>query len=79
VLNAFLYELNIYSIAPVAVVDVARVWPTNTGTRFAVGGGARLSLVNMNFTLGYAANPKRQRGEGPGALFVSLDVSDLFH
>ncbi len=71
--------MNIYSIAPVAIFDVARVWPTNTTTRYALGGGVRLSLVNMNFTLGYAANPKRQSGEGPGALFVSLDVSDLFH
>jgi hypothetical protein len=79
VLNAFLYELNIYSIAPVGIFDVARVWPANMATRYAVGGGARLSLVNVNFTIAYAANPKRQPGEGAGALFVKLDVSDLFH
>ena len=79
VLNAFLYELNIYSIAPIGVFDVARVWPTGIGTRYAAGGGVRLSLVNMNFTLAYAANPARIPGEGRGALFVKLDVEDLFH
>lgn len=31
VLRAFLDELNIYSIAPIAIFDVARVWPTATG------------------------------------------------
>jgi cytochrome c556 len=79
VLRAFLYELNIYSVAPAAIFDVARVWPTDTPTRYGVGGGVRLSLVNVNFTVGYAANPKRRSGEGAGALFVSLDVSDMFH
>ncbi len=79
VLNAFLHELNIYSIAPVAIFDVARVWPAGSGVHYAAGGGLRLSLVNVNFTLAYAANPVRQTGEGSGALFMSLDVSDLFH
>src|SRR5207302_1719282 len=60
VLNAFLYELNIYSVAPVAIFDIARVWPTATAARYAVGGGLRLSLVNVNFTLGYAASPVRR-------------------
>jgi hypothetical protein len=79
VLDAFRYELNTYTIAPVAIFDVARVWPASTSTRYAVGGGVRLSLVNVNFTLGYAASPKRKGGEGAGALFVGLDVTDLFH
>jgi hypothetical protein len=79
VLHAFLYELNIYSVAPVAVFDVARVWPINTPVRYATGGGVRLSLVNANFTIGYAANPVRKATEGKGALFVKLDVEDLFH
>jgi hypothetical protein len=79
VLNTILYEVNAYSIAPTAIFDVARVWPTSIGTHYAVGGGARLSIVNANFTLGYAANPNRAKGEGPGALFFSIDVTDLFH
>jgi hypothetical protein len=79
VLKAFLYELNIYSIAPIAVFDVARVWPTGISSRYAVGGGVRLSLVNMNLTVAYAANPKRNPDEGRGAIFVKLDVEDLFH
>lgn len=78
VLNTFLYQLNVYSIAPVAIFDVARVWPNNIGTRYAVGGGVRLSIVNVNFTLGYAANPTHGPTEGSGALFFTLDVSDLF-
>ena len=78
-LNTFLYRLNAYSIAPVAVFDVAQVWPSGVGTRFAVGGGVRMSLVNVNFTVGYAANPRRSPGEGPGAFFFQLDVSNLFH
>lgn len=79
VLHAFLYELNIYSVAPVAVFDVARVWPTDTPLRYAAGGGVRLSLVNVNFTIGYASNPVRTAREGKGALFLKLDVEDLFH
>ncbi len=78
VLNTFLYQLNAYSIAPVGIFDVARVWPTGVGTRYAAGGGVRLSVVNVNFTLGYAANPLHRAGEDPGALFFKLDVSDLF-
>ena len=79
VLNTVLYQLNVYSVAPVGIFDVARVWPSGTGVRYAVGGGVRLSLVNANFTLGYAFNPQRGPGEGIGALFVKLDISDIFH
>jgi hypothetical protein len=79
VLRTFLYQLNTYSIAPVGVFDVARVWPSGVGTRYAIGGGVRMSLVVANFTVGYAANPSRRSGEGPGALFFKLDVTNLFH
>lgn len=30
-IDVFLHELNIYSISPVAMFDVARVWPVNQG------------------------------------------------
>jgi hypothetical protein len=79
VLHAFLYELNVYSVAPVAIFDVARVWPIGVGTRYGAGGGVRLSLVNVTLTLAYAANPVRSAGEGRGAFFVKMDVEDLFH
>jgi hypothetical protein len=79
VLNTVLYQLNAYSVAPVGIFDVARVWPSGVAARYAVGGGVRLSLVNANFTLGYALNPSRLHGEGPGALFFKLDITDLFH
>ena len=78
-LDTFLYQLNVYSVAPVAVFDIARVWPSGVGTRYAIGGGVRLSLVSVNFTAGYAVNPSRLPGEGPGALFFKLDVTNLFH
>jgi hypothetical protein len=78
VLNAFLYELNTFSIAPVGIFDVARVWPSDKGIRFAAGGGARFSLVNLNLTVGYAFNPNRGPNEGIGAALIKLDLTDLF-
>jgi hypothetical protein len=42
------------------------------GTRYAVGGGIRLTLVStVSVTATYAVNPQRRPGEGSGAgLFV---------
>ncbi len=79
VLRTVLYELNIYSIAPVAIFDAARVWPAGTGVQYAAGAGVRLSLVNVNFTLGYALNPRPGTGQANGAMFLQLDAADLFH
>jgi hypothetical protein len=78
-LNAVLYQLNGYSVAPVGIFDVARVWPTGVGVRYAVGGGVRLSILNANFTLGYAANANRKSGEGAGALFGQVDITGIFN
>ena len=77
-LDVFLNELNLYSIAPVAMFDIARVWPVGEGVRYGIGPGLRLSLVNVNFTFGYAYNPQRLPKEKHGALFFSLDVTELF-
>lgn len=77
-IDVFLHQLNIYSIAPVAIFDVARVWPVNEGVRYGVGPGLRLSLVNANFTMGYAFNPQRTGTEKTGAIFFKLDVTSLF-
>ncbi len=77
-IDVLLNQLNIYSVAPVAIFDVARVWPVGQGVRYGVGPGLRLSLVNVNFTFGYAYNPKRLPSEKSGAIFFSLDVTGLF-
>ncbi len=78
VLNSIFYQLNVYSISPIVSFDMARVWPEQHGTRLGIGGGVRLSLVNANFTAGYAGNPTRAGAEGPGAFFFSLDYTNLF-
>lgn len=78
VLHSFLHELNIISISPVGIFDAARIWPDKFGTRFGVGGGVRISLVNFNVTLGYAVNPHPRFQEGRGAFFFAMDVTDLF-
>lgn len=78
VLDSFIYELNKFAVSPVFVFDAARVRPDRNGTRFGVGGGVRLSVINFNVTVGYAFNPNPKLREGRGAMFFSLDVTDLF-
>jgi hypothetical protein len=77
-IDVFLHELNIYSVSPVAIFDVARVWPVNEGVHYGVGPGLRFSLVNANFTISYGFNPQRSNRESIGALFFKLDVTSLF-
>jgi hypothetical protein len=77
-IDVFLNELNVYSVSPIMIFDVARVWPAAQGVRYGIGPGLRLSLVNVNFTFGYAYNPQRLPSEKPGAIFIALDVSGLF-
>jgi len=78
VLNSFLHEINIIAINPVGIFDVARIWPDQFGTRYGIGGGVRVSLVNFNVTVGYAVNPHPHFQEGRGAFVFSMDISDLF-
>ncbi len=77
-IDVFLHELNVYSVSPVAIFDVARVWPVGEGVRYGVGPGLRLSLVNANFTVGYGLNLQRSDRENIGAIFFKLDVTSLF-
>jgi hypothetical protein len=77
-LDSFINELNWIAVSPVAIFDAARVWPDRFGFRYAVGGGMRLSLVNFNVTVGYAVNPQRHPGDSRGALFFTMDVTDIF-
>jgi hypothetical protein len=81
-LNTLFQEVNIFSISPVAVFDIARIGPEQSsfgGWRYGPGAGVRLRLVStINFTVGYAWNIKQRPGEGPGALFFSMGVRDIF-
>lgn len=78
-----LNDLNTISIAPLAVMDWAKIGPSGNGidgSRFGPGGGIRVELASsVNFTLGYAANVNRQQNEGSGALFFSMGIRDIFH
>lgn len=80
-LNTLLYQVNLFSLSPILVFDVAHLGPATStlGTRYAIGGGARLDLVShVEFTLGYAANPTHLANEGKGALFFSMGLKNLF-
>ena len=82
-LNTLFNDVNIYSISPVFVFDVARIGPSSGrfgGTRYGPGGGIRLELASVaHFTLGYAWNVKRGPGENRGNVFFSIGIRDLFH
>lgn len=82
-LNTLFNDVNIYSISPVFVLDVARIGPSSNGlggTRYGPGGGVRFELASVaHFTLGYAWNVNRGPGEGRGNVFFTIGVRDLFH
>jgi hypothetical protein len=78
-LDTLFNDVNIYSISPVFVFDVAKVGPFG-GTRYGPGAGIRFELATTaHFTLGYAWNVKRGPGEGRGNIFFAIGVRDLFH
>jgi hypothetical protein len=78
VIDTLFHDLNIISVSPVAVFDAARLWPDRLGTRYGPGIGVRLTIVTFNVTVGYAWNVNGSKTEGPGVLFFSLDISDVF-
>jgi hypothetical protein len=84
-LKTLLNEVNIHSIGPVFVFDVATIGPEKDGVggiRYGPGGGIRFEIATIaHFTVGYAWNVKRNRGagEGTGNIFFSIAVRDLFH
>jgi len=78
VLDVFLHQLNLYSIAPVAIFDAAQIFPTADGVRYGVGAGMRFSLVNVNFSAAYVFNLRPVTPEGRGAVFIKLDVTNMF-
>jgi len=61
ILNSILYEMNFLSLGPFFMFDVAHLGPADAklGTRYGIGGGLRFTLVSqVDFNIGYAANPK---------------------
>jgi hypothetical protein len=82
-LNTLFNDVNIYSISPVFVFDMARIGPRNGafgGTRYGPGAGIRFELATTaHFTFGYAWNVKQGPGEGRGNIFFAIGVRDLFH
>jgi hypothetical protein len=77
-IDAMTKELNLYSISPVGMFDVARIFPDNFGTRFGAGPGIRFSIANFNATFGYVFNLNRKPGEKTGAFTFNFGVSDIF-
>ncbi len=78
-----LSEVNIVSISPVAVFDVAQIGPAASayysGTRYGAGPGIRFTVANtMMFTAAYAWNANRHAGEVPGAFYFSLTTRNIF-
>jgi hypothetical protein len=82
-LSTLLNEVNIYSVSPVFVFDVAKIDSKRAGlggVRYGPGVGVRLTLVStVQFTTGYAWNVRQGPGEGSGNLFFSLSLRDIFH
>ncbi|HKG60121.1 MAG TPA: hypothetical protein VKB05_10180 [Pyrinomonadaceae bacterium] len=82
-LNTLFNDVNIYSISPVFVFDMARIGPRNGafgGTRYGPGAGLRFELATTaHFTFGYAWNVNQGPGEGRGNIFFAIGVRDLFH
>lgn len=82
-LKTLFEEVNIYSVSPVFVFDIAKLGPARQGlggVRYGPGAGIRLELATVaNFTVGYARNVRRGPGEGTGNVFFSISVRDLFH
>ena len=82
-LNTLFKDVNIYSISPVFVFDVARIGPRSGsigGTRYGPGAGIRFELATTaHFTLGYAFNANRAPGESRGNLFFAIGIRDLFY
>jgi len=82
-LDTLFNEVNIYSVSPVFVFDVAKLGTEMGrigGVRYGPGVGLRLELASVvHFTAGYAWNIRQGPGEGSGAIFFSLGLRDLFH
>lgn len=75
-------EQNLIAVGPVFMLDAARIAERgqslgNAPTRYGVGAGARVSVVSLDFTVGYSFNTTRRTNEPRGAFVFSLNVTDL--
>jgi hypothetical protein len=81
-LKTLFNEVNIYSVSPVFVFDIAKIGRESAGlggVRYGPGAGLRLELANTaHFTLGYAWNVNGGPGEGPGTVFFKIGIRDIF-
>jgi hypothetical protein len=77
-LDVIFREMNLASISPVLMFDMARIGPDGGGLRYGLGGGVKFSIVTLDVTAGYSVTLRRQPGDSPGAFALTLDVSDLF-
>jgi len=81
VLHQFLHEANLVAVSPVFLFDAARIGRDSfrgNDTSYALGTGVKFSLVVLDVTVAYAWNMSRRANEGRGALFFSMNVSNLF-
>ena len=81
-IHTLFHEVNLFSVSPVLVFDIAATAaPSMPFTKnYGIGGGARVTLAStVRFTAGYAANVwRRQPHDSKGALFASLELLDIF-
>lgn len=82
-LSTLFNEVNLYSVGPLFLFDVAKLGSGSSGfgeLRYGPGAGLRVEFASAaHFTAGYAWNIKPRPGEGRGTLFFSLGLRDLFH
>ncbi|MCM3902191.1 MAG: hypothetical protein ND866_10835, partial [Pyrinomonadaceae bacterium] len=81
-LSTLFNDVNLYSVSPVFVFDVAKLGSGSGGfgsLRYGPGAGLRFEIASTaHFTAGYAWNINPRPGEGNGTMFFSLGVRDLF-
>ena len=82
IVDVFFNELNLVSVSPVLMLDVASIGSKHRAIfddpRYGVGLGLRLGLVNVDLTFGYSVNPEPRRGEARGTFVFLLTINDLF-
>ena len=81
ILQRFIKELNLASVSPLLLFDVARLGAPGVRyeTRQSVGAGLRVTLVGtVDLTMSYAANLRRRSGEPSGAFLMEMRIRDLF-
>ena len=81
-MDTFINDINAVAVGPVLSFDAARIGPQTAdaagGTRYGIGLGVRVSIVNvLHLTTLYAWNPSPRPWESRGAWMLTLNLSDL--